>query len=64
MFSVAGRSVITFVIDHEFNPLFQIEGRGIVVGYGLCSGSRDEWRGRWWASIRLARTVQFDEVPW
>ena len=31
MFSVAGRSVITFVIDHEFILFFQIEGRGTVV---------------------------------
>jgi len=31
MFSVAGRSDITFVIDHEFILLFQIEGRGTAV---------------------------------
>lgn len=44
MFSVAGRSVITFVIDHEFIPLFQIEGRGIVVAPWAVFRSRDVWR--------------------
>ena len=63
MFSVAGRSVITFVIDHEFILFFQIEGRGTVVAPWAVFRSRDEWRGRWWVSIRLARDAQLDEVP-
>ena len=62
MFSVAGRSVITFVIDHEFILFFQVEGRGIVVAPWAVFRSRDVWRGHWWVSIRLARNAQLDEV--
>jgi hypothetical protein len=62
MFSVAGRSVITFVIDHEFILFFQIEGPGTVVAPWAVFRSRDVWRGHWWVSIRLARNAQLDEV--
>ena len=62
MFSVAGRSVITFVIEAVFQPLFDLVGGGTVVAPWAVVRSRDEWRGPWWVSIRLARNAQLDEV--
>lgn len=56
MFSVAGRSDITFVIDHEF-ILFKLMDGAQRWRHGSFLRSRDEWRGRRWASIRLARNA-------